>query len=108
MHLDIFYSLATIPKSVHCKHPDLFRKFFQHLIVELEMCENTILGCGHFRAFRPGFSLWHTCHVVRHGHFTLKQLRLPVLNEMHTNSCTGPRLGGMFIHLSAFCPTNFC
>ena len=31
-------------------------------------------------------------HVVRHGHFTLKQLRLPVLNEMHTNSCTGPRL----------------
>ena len=51
-----------------------------------------ILGCGHFRAFRPGFTLWHTCHVVRHGHFTLKQLRLPVLNEMHTNSCTGPRL----------------
>ena len=50
-----------------------------------------MLGCGHFRAFRPGFSLWHTCHV-RHGHFTLKQLRLPVLNEMHTNSCTGPRL----------------
>ena len=54
-----------------------------------------ILGCGHFRAFRPGFSLWHTCHVVRHGHFTLKQLRLPVLNEMHTNSCTGPRLNGL-------------
>ena len=51
-----------------------------------------ILGCGHFRAFRPGFTLWHTCHVVRHGHFTLKQLRLPVLNEMHTKSCTGPRL----------------
>ena len=51
-----------------------------------------ILGCGHFRAFRPGFILWHTCHVVRHGHFSLKQLRLPVLNEMHTNSCTGPRL----------------
>ena len=24
--------------------------------------------------------------------FTLKQLRLPVLNEMHTNSYTGPRL----------------
>ena len=51
-----------------------------------------MLGCGHFRAFRPGFTLWHTCHVVRHGHFTLKQLRLPVLNEMHTNSCTGSRL----------------
>ena len=51
-----------------------------------------MLGCGHFRAFRPGFSLWHTCHVFRHDHFTLKQLRLPVLNEMHTNACTGPRL----------------
>ena len=53
-----------------------------------------MLGCGHFWAFRPGFSLWHTCHVARPGHFTLKQLRLPVLNEMHTNSCTGPRLVG--------------
>ena len=51
-----------------------------------------MFGCGHFWAFRPGFSLWHTCHVVRHGHFTLKQLRLPVLNDMHTNSCTGPKL----------------
>ena len=55
------------------------------------MCENTYIGVW---SFRPGFSLWHTCHVVRHGHFTLKQLRLPVLYEMHTNSCTGPRLYG--------------
>ena len=56
-------------------------------------CAKTaILGCGHFQAFRPGFSIWHICHVVRHGHFTLKQLRLSVLNEMHTNSYTGPRL----------------
>ena len=47
---------------------------------------------GHFRVFRPSFSLRHTRLVVRHGHFTLKQLKLPVLNEMHTNSCTGPRL----------------
>jgi hypothetical protein len=31
-------------------------------------------------------------NVDRHGHFTLKQLRLPVLNETHTNSYTGPRL----------------
>jgi hypothetical protein len=34
----------------------------------------------------------HICHVDRHGHFTLKQLRLPVVNETHTNSYTGPRL----------------
>ncbi len=45
-----------------------------------------------FQAFRPGVSIWHICHVVRHGHFTLKQLRLSVLNEMHTSSYTGPRL----------------
>jgi hypothetical protein len=31
-------------------------------------------------------------HVDRHSHFTLKQLRLPVVNETHTNSYTGPRL----------------
>jgi hypothetical protein len=40
----------------------------------------------------PGFRFSHICHVDRHGHFTLKQLRLPVLNESHTNSYTGPRL----------------
>ena len=30
--------------------------------------------------------------TAMHGHFTLKQLRLPVLNETHTNIYTGPRL----------------
>ena len=30
--------------------------------------------------------------VDRHGQLTLKQLRLSVLNEMHTNSYSGPRL----------------
>ena len=49
-------------------------------------------GRGHFQDFRPGFRFSHICHVDRHGHFTLKQLRLPVLNESHTNSYTGPRL----------------
>ena len=39
-----------------------------------------------FQDIRPGFRYWHICHVDRHGHFTLKQLRLPFLNEMHTNS----------------------
>ena len=37
---------------------------------------------------RPG----QRYHVDRHGQLTLKQLRLSVLNEMHTNSYTGPRL----------------
>ena len=54
-----------------------------------------ILGCGHFRVFCAGFSIRHTRHVVRHGHFILKQSRLPVLNEMHKNSYTGPRLSGL-------------
>jgi hypothetical protein len=49
-------------------------------------------GGGHFQDFRPGFRFWHICHVDRHGHFTLKQLRLPVLNETHTNSYTDPSL----------------
>jgi hypothetical protein len=36
--------------------------------------------------------LAHICHVDRHGHITLKQSRLLVLNETHTNSYTGSRL----------------
>ena len=56
------------------------------------MCENIYIGVWSFSGILSGFSLWHTFHVVRHGHFILKQLRLHVLNEMHTNSCTGPRL----------------
>jgi hypothetical protein len=46
-----------------------------------------------FRTFvlDSGFGTY-AMHVDRHGNFTLKQLRLPVLNEMHTNSYTGPRL----------------
>jgi hypothetical protein len=33
-------------------------------------------------------------HVDRHGQLALKQLRLSVLTEMHTNSYTGSRLLG--------------
>ena len=47
---------------------------------------------GHFEDFRPGFGKWHISHVDRHGQFTLKQLRLSLVNEMPTNSYTGPRL----------------
>ena len=46
----------------------------------------------HFEEFRPGFGLWHICHVDRHGHFTRKQLRLSLVNETHTKPYTGPRL----------------
>ena len=49
------------------------------------MRETAFIGV---RSFRPGFSS-NTRHYVRHGYFTLKELGLPVLNEMHTNSYTG-------------------
>ncbi len=42
--------------------------------------------------FRPGLGFGQRYHVDRHGQLTLKQLRLSVLNEMHTNSYIGPRL----------------
>ena len=66
-------------------------------MVELGCAKTTILGRSHFWVFCPGFSLRHARHVVRYGHFTLKQLRLPVLNEIRTNSRTGPRLIGVCI-----------
>ena len=53
---------------------------------------STIFGCGQFRTFRPGFVFGQHYHVDRHGQLTLKQLRLSDLNEMHTNSYSGPRL----------------
>ena len=58
----------------------------------LSSVDTAVSGWGHFQDFRPGFRFWHIFHVDRHGHFTLKQLRLPVLNETHTNIYTGPRL----------------
>ena len=51
-----------------------------------------VSGRGHVEDFRPGFGKWHICHVDRHGHFTLKQLRLSLVNETHTKPYTGPRL----------------
>ena len=60
---------------------------------------STLPGRGHFQDFRLGFRFSHICHVDRHGHFTLKQLRLPVVNESHTNSYTGPRL---FVYIVMF------
>ena len=68
------------------------------------MRKTPVLRCGHFRAFRPVFSIWHTCHVVHHGHFTQKQLRLRVLNEIYTNLYTGSRLGFIVITFTAFKP----
>ena len=54
--------------------------------------DSVIFGCGRFRTFRPGFGFGQRYYLDRHGQLALKQLRLSVLNEMHTNSYTGPRL----------------
>ena len=34
---------------------------------------------------------WHICHIDRYDHFTLKQLGLSLVNEMHRNFFAGPR-----------------
>ena len=70
--------LITTPVSNPSKHYRHFRKAVAS-------------GQGHFQDFRPGFRFWHICHVDRHGHFTLKQLRLSLVNKTHTKPCTGPR-----------------
>ena len=56
------------------------------------MRENFCIGARSFSGISSQIQLWHTRYIVRHGHFTLKQLRLSVLNEMPTNSYRGPRL----------------
>jgi hypothetical protein len=52
--------------------------------------ESVVFGCGQFWTFRPGLGFGPRYHVDRDGRLALKQLRLSVLNEMHTNSYTGP------------------
>ena len=52
----------------------------------------TARGCGQFRLVRPGFGSGQRYHVDRHGQLILKELRLSALNEVDTNSYTGPRL----------------
>ncbi len=79
-------------KIVHGKHPDLSDSSISIWLRSYGWGKTAILGCGHFQAFCAGFRICHIRHVVCHGHFTLKQLRLSVLNEMHANSYTGPRL----------------
>ena len=82
----------TTPKSNPSKHHKHFRKAVAFCFRKLELCRHCRFRAGHFQDFCPGFRFWHICHVDRHGHFTLKQLRLPVLNETHTNIYTGRRL----------------
>ena len=57
------------------------------------MAKALFLGVVSLGCFAPDWcSSSVIYHVDRHGQLTLKQLRLSVLNEMHTNSYTGPKL----------------
>ena len=67
-----------------------------------------VSGRGHFQDFRPDSGFGTYANVDRHGHFTLKQLRLPVVNEMHTKSYTGPRLIDITLKTSAKCIILIC
>ena len=65
---------------------------YKHLRIAKAFIVMVDFGCGQFRTFCPGLGFWQRYHVDRHGQLALKQLRLSVLNEMHTNSYTGPGL----------------
>jgi hypothetical protein len=56
------------------------------------MARALFLGVNSFGRFAPDWGFGQRYHVDRHGQLALKQLRLSVLNEMHTNSYTCPRL----------------
>ena len=61
------------------------------------MAKAPYLGVVSFGRFVPDSgsgSVTMLTAIDRHGQLTLKQLRLSVLNEMHTNSYSGPRLTG--------------
>ena len=58
----------------------------------------------------PNFSKLPT--TLGHGDFTLKQLRLPILRESHTNSYAGPGLSGFMSNIepdtrTTYLPTLF-
>jgi hypothetical protein len=88
----------TTPKSNPSKHHKHFRKAVAYCFRKLELCRHCRFWAGSFSGLPPGFRFWHICHVDRHGHLVIKQLRLPVLNETHTNIYTGPRLHWITCH----------
>ena len=100
LYLDKFFLLTATPISNPSEHFKHFRKADAFVFWKLELCGHcrlrTVTFQGHFEDFRPGFRFWYTCHVDHRGQFTLKQLRLSLLSEMHTNIYTGPRLSVSF------------
>ena len=92
LYLDKFFYLVTTTRNDPSKHSKHFRKVADFAFQKLQYVGTLVSRRGHFQDFHPRFGFWHICHVYQHGHFTLKQLRLPVASEKHTNSYTGLRL----------------
>ena len=51
---------------------------------------SVVFGSGQLRTFPPVLGFEQRYHVDYQDQLNLKQLRLSVLNKMHTNSHTGP------------------
>ena len=100
------FLLITTPKTTLLNTISTSERLLLLLFGSYGYVDTALSGRGHFEDFCAGFGLWHICHVDRHGHrhghFTLKQLRLSLVNEMHTKLYSGPRL--ISNHL---CPSKF-
>ena len=95
--IDKLHPQMTTPKSNYSKYCRQFRKAVALAVQDLERCRYCRFWAWSFSGLSPQIRvLAHKCHVDRHshrhGHFTLNQLRLSVLNETYRNSFTGPRL----------------
>jgi hypothetical protein len=92
LYLHKFFLPITTPKSNPSTYYKHFRKAVAFAFRKLELCRHCRFRAGSFSGLSSRIRVLAQCHVDRHGHFTLKQLRLPVVNETHTKSYTGPRL----------------
>ena len=82
--------IITTPISNPSKHYRHYRKDIACIGLKLELFRHCCFrAVSFYKDFRPGFEFWHICHVDRHGHFTLKQLRLSLVNETDTKPYTG-------------------
>ena len=92
LYLHKFFLPITTPESNPSTHYKHFRKAVAFAFRKLELCRHCRFRAGSFSGLSSRIRVLAHMPVDRHGHFTLKQLRLPVVNEMHTKSYTGPRL----------------
>jgi hypothetical protein len=82
----------TTPKSKPSKHYKHFRKAIAFPFRKLELCRHCRFRAGSFTGLSPRIQVFAHMPCWPPWSFYPKQLRLPVLNESHTNSYTGPRL----------------